>query len=65
MITRFSPTLLLGPLAEHKAAAIIPRATNGTVDALQVICAWPFSGQYGPGSRVLYVLVFYPKQVCQ
>jgi len=22
-------------------------------DALQVICAWPVSGQYGPGSRIL------------
>jgi hypothetical protein len=31
-------------------------APNATSDALQVICAWPVSGQYGPGSRVLYVL---------
>ncbi|KAF2812966.1 uncharacterized protein BDZ99DRAFT_486380 [Mytilinidion resinicola] len=29
-------------------------ATNATSDALRVVCAWPVSGQYGPGSRVLY-----------
>ncbi|KAI1141142.1 hypothetical protein F5Y05DRAFT_376501 [Hypoxylon sp. FL0543] len=31
-------------------------ATNATGpgDVLQVVCAWPVSGQYGPGSRVLY-----------
>lgn len=30
-------------------------ASNGTSrEALKVICAWPVSGQYGPGSRVLY-----------
>ncbi|GJN81595.1 hypothetical protein PLIIFM63780_005130 [Purpureocillium lilacinum] len=26
-------------------------------DALQVICAWPVSGQYGPGSRILYYVL--------
>lgn len=26
-------------------------------DILQVICAWPVSGQYGPGTRILYVAV--------
>ncbi|OBT60549.1 hypothetical protein VE03_10167 [Pseudogymnoascus sp. 23342-1-I1] len=35
-------------------------AVNATADPyLQVICAWPVSGQYGIGSRILYyVLVF-------
>ncbi|KAK3313177.1 hypothetical protein B0H66DRAFT_578322 [Apodospora peruviana] len=29
--------------------------TNNTAeDAIQVICAWPLSGQYGLGSRILY-----------
>ncbi|KAI5861096.1 hypothetical protein GGS23DRAFT_578756 [Durotheca rogersii] len=28
-------------------------ATNGD-DAMQVVCAWPLSGQYGIGSRALY-----------
>lgn len=28
-------------------------AGNTTDDVLMVICAWPVSGQYGPGSRVL------------
>lgn len=32
-------------------------ATNATSDALQVICAWPVSGQYGPGSRILYYIL--------
>lgn len=29
-------------------------ATNTTDDTLKVVCAWPLSGQYGPGSRALY-----------
>ncbi|RDL29812.1 uncharacterized protein BP5553_10677 [Venustampulla echinocandica] len=32
-------------------------ATNVTGTALQVVCAWPVSGQYGPGSRVLYYVL--------
>ncbi|KXX74657.1 hypothetical protein MMYC01_209267 [Madurella mycetomatis] len=28
--------------------------TNDELQPLRVICAWPVSGQYGPGSRVLY-----------
>ncbi|CAG8977497.1 hypothetical protein HYALB_00009331 [Hymenoscyphus albidus] len=37
-------------------------SVNGTTTAnntspLQVVCAWPVSGQYGPGSRVLYYLL--------
>ncbi|KAH8807502.1 hypothetical protein F5884DRAFT_674608 [Xylogone sp. PMI_703] len=32
-------------------------ATNASTHALQVICAWPVSGQYGPGSRVLYYVL--------
>ncbi|ATZ50830.1 hypothetical protein BCIN_06g03090 [Botrytis cinerea B05.10] len=31
--------------------------TNATSDVLQVVCAWPVSGQYGPGSRVLYYVL--------
>lgn len=27
---------------------------NSTAPELEVICAWPVSGQYGPGTRVLY-----------
>jgi hypothetical protein len=26
-------------------------------DILQVICAWPVSGQYGPGTRILYYVL--------
>lgn len=31
-------------------------ATDATARGLEVICAWPVSGQYGPGTRILYVL---------
>lgn len=27
---------------------------NATDSSLAVVCAWPVSGQYGPGTRVLY-----------
>lgn len=30
-------------------------ASNTTGPILEVICAWPVSGQYGPGTRYLYV----------
>lgn len=29
--------------------------TDAASNTLQVICAWPVSGQYGPGTRFLYV----------
>ncbi|PGG98380.1 hypothetical protein AJ79_08888 [Helicocarpus griseus UAMH5409] len=32
-------------------------SANATSPALQVICAWPVSGQYGPGTRVLYYVL--------
>lgn len=33
-------------------------ATNLTaISPLQVVCAWPVSGQYGPGSRFLYYIL--------
>jgi hypothetical protein len=56
--TTAMPSLLISTLAGRTAITNLPRsstATNATVDALQVICAFPVSGQYGPGSRVLYV----------
>lgn len=36
---------------------------NATDSGLDVVCAWPVSGQYGPGTRVLYDLSKKPK--CQ
>ncbi|PGH00023.1 hypothetical protein GX51_06022 [Blastomyces parvus] len=46
------------PDALHAEAAVHNVAANGTTkDALQVICAWPVSGQYGPGTRVLYYVL--------
>ncbi|KAL3418819.1 hypothetical protein PVAG01_09040 [Phlyctema vagabunda] len=46
------PTALLQTLVEPNGTI----AANST-DALKVICAWPVSGQYGPGSRVLYYVL--------
>lgn len=55
----FSPSFSLDILVERSAAATIPvllSSRNDTAHSIQVICAWPVSGQYGPGSRYLYVL---------
>ena len=50
-------TPLLERLANHTGTnpPFAPGTTNATENALKVVCAWPVSGQYGPGSRVLYV----------
>lgn len=40
----------------HRAAASPPNVTAvGSSSHLEVVCAWPVSGQYGPGTRVLWV----------
>ncbi|KAL7793624.1 hypothetical protein V8C37DRAFT_378500 [Trichoderma ceciliae] len=44
-----------GSLSDSLASA--SNATNPAGDGLRVICAWPVSGQYGPGSRVLYYVL--------
>ncbi|KAI1417309.1 hypothetical protein F5Y13DRAFT_152456 [Hypoxylon sp. FL1857] len=38
------------------ASSLTSNATNtaSPENVMQVVCAWPVSGQYGPGSRVLY-----------
>lgn len=40
----------------HRATLASPPNVTGVVPVLEVVCAWPVSGQYGPGTRVLYVL---------
>ncbi|KAE8452223.1 hypothetical protein EG329_001690 [Mollisiaceae sp. DMI_Dod_QoI] len=45
------PNTLLNTLVERSTNAT---SQNATSKALHVVCAWPVSGQYGPGSRVLY-----------
>ncbi|KAL4808026.1 hypothetical protein BDV18DRAFT_95392 [Aspergillus unguis] len=45
------------PLAVPLLPVHVPRAvaaSNATDIGLDVVCAWPVSGQYGPGTRVLY-----------
>ncbi|KAI2637800.1 hypothetical protein GGS26DRAFT_427974 [Hypomontagnella submonticulosa] len=54
-----SSTLLLDHLAVRNItfdSATSSIASNATTvsDVMQVVCAWPVSGQYGPGSRALY-----------
>ncbi|KID75629.1 hypothetical protein MBR_04880, partial [Metarhizium brunneum ARSEF 3297] len=31
--------------------------SNSTEPGIEVVCAWPVSGQYGPGSRILYYVL--------
>ncbi|KAI0850852.1 hypothetical protein F5Y00DRAFT_268229 [Daldinia vernicosa] len=57
-------TLLLNTVAGRNvtlesAISLASNATNATNtdEIAQVICAWPVSGQYGPGSRVLYYVL--------
>ncbi|KAI1099295.1 hypothetical protein F4804DRAFT_86966 [Jackrogersella minutella] len=54
-----SPTLLLDALVGRNvtldsAASSLPSNATNVENVMQVICAWPVSGQYGPGSRFLY-----------
>ncbi|KAM7214536.1 hypothetical protein V8F06_010097 [Rhypophila decipiens] len=56
------PPALLSALANRSlldAASNASSAVNSTLhgDGLYVICAWPVSGQYGPGSRFLFVQI--------
>ncbi|KAL5344033.1 hypothetical protein BJX70DRAFT_393452 [Aspergillus crustosus] len=49
------------PLAVSSLLLHLPRAATATANAtqpgLEVVCAWPVSGQYGPGTRVLYYVL--------
>ncbi|KAK3693028.1 hypothetical protein B0T22DRAFT_32808 [Podospora appendiculata] len=48
-----SAPLLVSHLIAQNTSSLAVNATT-QIKALQVICAWPVSGQYGPGSRFLY-----------
>ncbi|KAJ5584895.1 uncharacterized protein N7459_004695 [Penicillium hispanicum] len=50
-----SPTELLGNILVHRSTNSTP--INATAQVLEVVCAWPVSGQYGPGTRVLYYVL--------
>jgi len=47
-----SPPELLENILVYRSTDLPPG--NATAEVLEVICAWPVSGQYGPGTRVLY-----------
>ncbi|KAL3447119.1 hypothetical protein BJX65DRAFT_318248 [Aspergillus insuetus] len=38
-------------------SGVAGNATNATDLGLEVVCAWPVSGQYGPGTRILYYVL--------
>ena len=40
-------------------SSLAPIITGNGSETLHVICAWPVSGQYGPGTRVLWVSILY------
>ena len=54
---------LVNQTATATATAIATAAANSTDSStnaglgIGVVCAWPVSGQYGPGSRVLYYVL--------
>ncbi|KAI2695983.1 hypothetical protein DTO012A7_8046 [Penicillium roqueforti] len=51
-------TSFLEQVLVHRATAPPPNVTvSATSASLQVVCAWPISGQYGPGTRVLYYVL--------
>ncbi|KAL4780094.1 hypothetical protein BJX76DRAFT_364616 [Aspergillus varians] len=50
------PPIALSSLPVH-VRQVIPVRTGTTEIGLEVICAWPVSGQYGPGTRVLYYVL--------
>lgn len=50
-------SLLNHLIARSATANSSAQAANATHNALHVVCAWPVSGQYGPGSRVLYYVL--------
>ncbi|KAI1472494.1 uncharacterized protein F4812DRAFT_454308 [Daldinia caldariorum] len=58
------PTSLLETIASRNVTlestvALASNTTNSTnvENVVRVVCAWPVSGQYGPGSRVLYYVL--------
>jgi hypothetical protein len=50
-----SSTSLLSDIFARNVATPNSTITESHDATLKVICAWPVSGQYGPGSRVLQV----------
>lgn len=49
-------SILESSLVHRDVLALPPNSTTVTRQALEVICAWPVSGQYGPGTRALYIV---------
>lgn len=49
-----TPVELLENILVHRNTVADISAHNATAQVLEVVCAWPVSGQYGPGTRVLY-----------
>ncbi|KAH9843311.1 transferase family III protein, partial [Teratosphaeria destructans] len=54
-----SPARHMSPLPTiySRRTTLTSPPANTTNQALQVVCAWPVSGQYGPGARILYYVL--------
>ncbi len=50
-------SLLSSFVSRDAAAGLAQNITTTGPQPLQVVCAWPVSGQYGPGSRFLYYVL--------
>ncbi|KAF2469363.1 uncharacterized protein BDR25DRAFT_326214 [Lindgomyces ingoldianus] len=48
---------LLQTLVDRSTFSASNQSANATSDPLEVVCAWPVSGQYGPGTRFLYYVL--------
>ncbi|KAL2257702.1 hypothetical protein VTK26DRAFT_9282 [Humicola hyalothermophila] len=51
------PPLSLNHFVGRTATTNFSVPSANTTAPLEVICAWPVSGQYGPGSRILYYVL--------
>ncbi|KAH8841379.1 hypothetical protein MCOR27_000929 [Pyricularia oryzae] len=50
----FSPLIQQQMVNGLAGRDLLTSSSNITTQGLQLVCAWPVSGQYGPGSRILY-----------
>ncbi|KAI9367636.1 hypothetical protein BJX61DRAFT_283710 [Aspergillus egyptiacus] len=51
------PPLVNSSLSDIPRSVPVPGPGNVTDIGVEVVCAWPVSGQYGPGTRVLYYVL--------
>ncbi|KAF6840394.1 hypothetical protein CMUS01_03931 [Colletotrichum musicola] len=52
-----SPSTLLHALVAREGTGVISTCASADGPCVEVVCAWPLSGQYGFGQRVLYYIL--------